>query len=96
MKCKLCIHWEPPTRDDTPLGRCKRIVHEESIQDDIQYEGPAKWGEEGYAEAYQEYCDRLCQRKIERKAIVSDASGYYAELNTHADFGCCLYETDQV
>jgi len=84
--CETCAHWGAPDQREKALAirKCQAIPHDKNgasqwDADDLE------WREECGA-IYPE--DRAMMTAI---AVTCDGSGYRAELNTRAAFGCALH-----
>lgn len=78
-KCKTCKHWDTSdsfTYSHYEMGTCNKIPHEWNA---------FEWADDGNGRTLkEEYKDVL--------AIANDASSYYADLSTFAEFGCVMHE----
>ncbi len=89
MKCGDCKHWGLEKEAGMKFRSCTAVVHD---KDDAT-------GEEDYSVPVEErdyYKPERRQKLIllreSARAVVKDASGYFAALKCRESFGCVLFE----
>ena len=78
--CGQCKHWAPPEPKDD--------------EDPIPFQSFGRCGRIAHTGSRDPYCSpaELSEKLKDEKAVASDASGYFAVIKCHADFGCVLFE----